>query len=184
MKKFFAFVLTLCMMLSFAACGAEPSLEELSPEELLASNMQSYNDFMADWNRQEVIAVNARVEVDANGNRVLMADVENRSGEEVSNIVLSFAVWDAEGNFMIIRTQKNPGNTYPEFQMDVPGVTLAGGETWTADSGLFLADDFPEVAYVKAAVTSYTAGAAEHTNRLYDAWKESFLNQHLEDWMK
>lgn len=177
MKKFLAVVLSLCMAVSLVACAP-------SPEEQLASNIQAYNDFMADWNDEEIIAVNARVWVDANGDRILVADVENNSAYDVSNIVLSFAVWDAEGNFMIIRTRKNPDNTYSEFLMDVPNVTLAPGETWVADAGLFLADDFPEIAYVRAAVVSCTTDTTEYSNRLYEAWTFTFLNQPLEDWMK
>ena len=60
----------------------------------------------------------------------------------------------------------------------------AAGETWEATAGLFLAEECPEIAHVEAAVISCNFGSTEYTNRLYDAWKETYLNQKLEDWMR
>lgn len=177
MKRFVAIMMCLCMMLSLAACAP-------TPEEILAANMKAYEDFKADWNKEPVMAVNARVITDANGDKMLMADIVNNSDSDISEITLSFAAWDAEGNFVIIKSRNNPENAYREFQMDVGDVTVASGETWDANVGIFLADTCPEIAHVEAAVISCTMEESDYLNRLYEAWKQTYLEQHLEDWMK
>ena len=179
MKKIISTVLFVCIMLSFVACGPT-----MTPEEVLESNKQAFADFKADWNSQEVLAVNARVETDANGDRMLKTDVINNSDSAISVIVVCFAIWDTEGNFMPVQTRKHPDNTIPEFQMDLTDVTVAAGETWSDNLGVFLSEGCPEIGHVEAAIVSYNVGSTEQSVSLYETWKLTFLNQHLEDWMK
>lgn len=183
MKRIIALILCICVMSSMAACSTFPE-DEPSPEEVLAANKQAFADFRADFEKEVILAVNARVITDENGDRMLLTDIKNTSDQEATNIVLCFAIWDAEGNFLTILSRNNPTNTYSEFQVEMGDRTVAAGETWEATAGLFLAEECPEVAHVEAAVISCTLGSTEYTNRVYDAWKETYLNQKLEDWMR
>ena len=183
MKKIIALILCLCVMLSMAACSVIPE-DELSPEELQAANEQAFKDFRADFEKESILAVNARVITDENGDRMLLTDIKNTSDQDATNIVLCFAIWDAEGNFLTILSRNNPTNTFSEFQVELGDRTVAAGETWEATAGLFLAEECPEIAHVEAAVISCNFGSTEYTNRLYDAWKETYLNQKLENWMR
>lgn len=184
MKKLLAMIMCLCVILSLAACGTTPNTEEGSAEE--GSVEQSYRDFLSDFTTkcQDIAAVNARVGTDAEGNKVLMADIKNAGNNEISNIVISFATWDADGNFITIKSRKNPDNTQAEFQVDLTNVSIPERSIWNADKGVYLDASCDEIAYVKAVVISCKNGEYDYNNELYAAWKETYLQQSLSEWMR
>ena len=173
MKRILAMVLCLCMALSLVACGG-PAMDETVSEE------ERYGNFMSEWTvYQDIYAVNAQVFTDAEGNRALMADVQNETYDDLSNLVLCFAAWDAQGNFVTIKSKNNPANTEAEFQMELGDVTVPGRTIWNADAGIYLDPGCEEIAYVKAAVVSCKQGDTDYTNELYEGWKEVYLQQTL-----
>ena len=178
MKKLLAVLLCVCFVFSLTACGQ-------TPEEIYESNKQAYTDFLADFNNESVLAQDVRIVADANGDKMLMASIKNNKAEAVSEIILSFAIWDSEGNPLIIKTAKNPANTYSEFQMDVTGVTVEAGALWSENKGLYLDSGCGEIAFQKAVVVSYkNADGTVYENPLYSAWKETYLGKTLEDYMR
>ncbi len=178
MKRLLAIVLCLLFVFSLAACGE-------SEEERIEAAKQAYTDFVTDYATESVQAVNARVITDANGDKMLVTDVQNNSQEAISEIILCFAVWDAEGASMPIKSHKNPENTIYEFQMDATGVTVEAGATWSENKGIYLSSDSPEVAFVKAAVVSYKkADGTTYENPKYSVWKETYFEKTLEEYMR
>ncbi len=178
MKKLLAILLVLCMVFSFAACKP-------SEEEVYESNKQAYTDFLADFNDESVLATNARVITDANGDKMLLSDIQNNSAEPISEIVLGFAIWNAEGAPMVIKSKRNPTNEIYEFQMEATNITVEANTTWNATVGVYLDASCGEIAYQKAVVVSYKkADGTTFENPLYSAWKETYLQQNLEDYMR
>lgn len=179
MKKIIACLLCLCLALSLTACDLGGVVEEVSEEE-------RYTNFMTEWSQYpQVAAVNARVHTEADGRRVLMADVRNLYiGTSVSDVTLSFAVWNAAGEFVIIKSKNTPDNTASEFTVDVPGVTIDAQSTWIADKGLYLDASCEEIAYVKAAVVSYKFEGVLTENEYYEGWKTVYLENPLTAWMR
>ena len=98
MKKLLAVALVLCMIFSFAACGGDKPTEE------------GYNELNAAIGAESVIATNARVVTDSNGAKMLVTDIQNNGDSTVSEIVVCFAAWNAEGAPMAIKTARNPEN--------------------------------------------------------------------------
>ena len=174
MKQILVIILCMCMVVCLSACGK-------TEEEKLADAQTQYRSFRTEWSDKDIKAINARVEIDDNGDKILMADVQNlnRYGN-ISNLVVSFATWDADGNFIILKTKKNPDNTQAEFTMTLDGVTVESGATWIADAGIFLSDSCPEIAHVEAALVSWNS----EENSMYSDWKGYYLEKPYEDWMK
>lgn len=179
MKRFFAILLCVCLALTFAACTAAPTNTEYTPEEV-------YRNFLSEISTQyqDVVPVNPRVETDAEGSRMLMTDIRNNCFNDISNVVITFACWDADGNFVIIKSKNNPNNTYAEFQMDTEDFSIPERSYWTADKGIHLDTSCSEIAHVKAFVVSYKEGENDRTNDLYEGWKINYLEKPLTDWMR
>lgn len=176
MKKLITIFLCLCMVFSLAACGS-------TPEEELASKKQAYSDFKADVNDQDVVAIDARIETLEDGSKVMMTNVKNTTTADISDVVVAFAAWDENGSPVIIKTEKLPDSTYYVIEAEHEDVTIASGETWIADQGLFLAEECYNIAYVEAIVISCTMNLSSWENSLYDAWQETYSGVALEYWM-
>lgn len=172
MKKLLAVLLVLCMIFSLAACGGAKMTEE------------SYSELKTAIDAESVIATNARVVTDSNGAKMLVADIQNNGDTTVSEIVVCFAAWNAEGAPMAIKTKRNPENEIFEFQMDVTDVSVEAGKTWSENKGLYLADDAPEIATAKVVIVSCKKGEEVYENPNYTAWKEAHFQQTLEEYMK
>lgn len=177
MKKLLAIFLCLCILFSLAACGQ-------TEEERLAAAQQTYNELVTNSEAESVQALNARVVTDANGDKMLTADIKNSGTDAISEVILCFAVWDANGASMPIKSARNPENTIYEFQMNVVDVTVAAGETWSQNMGIYLAEECAEIGFVRATVVSCKIGDTVYENPHYDTWKEIYLEKNLEDWMK
>ncbi len=128
------------------------------------------------------MAVNARVCLNADGDKMLCADVKNNSSADITNFVLSYAVWNKMGRPIIIRTQNNSANTESIFESTETAIEVKANSTWEADAGLKLADDLEEIAYVEVIVVSYTKGGEKVTTPLYSAWKDTYVSRYLSDW--
>lgn len=181
MKKIIACLLCLCLAFSLTACGFGGGgyESEITDEE-------RYTNFMTEWTEYpQVEVLNARVRTEEDGRRILMADVRNLYYEGVvSDITLSFAVWNAEGEFVIIKSKNTPDNTASEFTVDLPDVTIEAGKVWEADMGLYLDAACESIAYVKAAVVSYKLDGEETENEYYAGWKSVYLENPLTAWMR
>ena len=177
MKKFLKIIVTLLIVISLTGC--KPEEEYISEEEI-------YTNFISEWTSfQKVTTLNARVETDSEGNKMLMADIKNSNYEgKISDIVLSFATWDENGNFIIIKTKKQPENDKSEFQMNIDDIEISAGEIWKADKGLYLDENCNEIKYAKAAVVSYKENGKEIINDMYTGWKDTYLNRTLTSWMQ
>lgn len=177
MKKLIALVLTICTLLTLAACA--PAVD---PEAELAAEKQAYAEFRADLEDEAVVAVNAGVYLNADDEKMLCADVQNNSDADITNFVLSYAVWNKMGRPIVIRTQNNPNNTESVFESTETAIEVKANSTWEADAGLKLADNLEEIAYVEVIVVSYTKDGQKVTNPLYSAWKETYIDRYLSDW--
>lgn len=177
MKKLIAVVLAFCTLLALTACA--PAVD---PEAELAAEKQAFADFRADLEDEDVLAVNAGVVLNADGDKMLCADVKNNSAEDITDFVLSYAVWNKMGRPITIRTQNNSINAEPVFESTETAIEVKANSTWEADAGLKLADNLEEIAYVEVIVVSYTKGGVKVTNPLYDAWKETYIDRYLADW--
>ena len=177
MKKILAILLTLCLVFAFAACGQ-------TEEEKLEAAKQAFNEFNTAVNSETVIATTARVITDSNGEKMLVTDIQNNGDTAVSEVVVCFAVWNAEGAPITVKTKRNPENTIYEFQMDVTGVTVEAGATWSENKGLYLAEGAEEIGFAKAVVVSCKKGEETYENPNYSAWKETYLEKTLEEYMR
>ena len=180
MKRLIAFLLAICMLCVMAACAPSET-----PEQILERQKQEYAEFRQTLAWKDVEAVNARVEVLDDGTRMLMTDVVNHSEtDDVASFVLSFACWDKDGNFVIIKTQGNPENTYSIYESTDTEIEIKAGETWVADAGFKLAEACPEIAYVEAIVVSYkTATATVEHETEYNEWQNRYIDQPLDGWV-
>lgn len=174
MKKVLSIILAACLALSLCGCFG------MSVEE----KTQAYNEFVASVKDKGVYAFNARIETNEDGNKMLMADIVNNTSYDVSDIVISYAVWDSEGNPVIIKTPKNPDNTYSIFEVTLSNVEVAAGETWQADMGLVIAEECYNITYIEAMVISCELGTSAWENDLYDKWQETYIGVTLEEWME
>ncbi len=177
MKKIVALLLVLCMTFAFVGCMSNQPDDEVSPE-------QAYKDFMKDFNSQSAVALNARVEYSYDGKKMLLADVKNNCDDTISEMVVSFATWNEDGVFEVIKSENLPYNTYDVFEVTLDGVTVNQAQTWVADKGLVLAETSYDIKYAEAIVCSCKIGDTEYTNPLYDAWKEQYIGVSLADFIK
>lgn len=182
MKRILAMVICLCMVTSFAACSRTKTEEEVQAEK-----KQSVADLTQAVNAQNLIAVDKRVFTDENGIKWLLADIENKMTDEIkiSQMVIAFLAWDADGIPVQIKTKNNPDSTYYLYEATVShDVIIPKGETWTADAGLQLAKECDEVSYVEAIAVSGIISGEEWKNPCYDTWYEIYHGQLLTDWQR
>lgn len=178
MKRTFAVIMCLCMALSMIAC-TDVSMDETVPADV------QHRNFMSQWaNYQHYEAINARVETDSFGNRILKADIKNTGLGEISRVVLSFAIWDADGNFIVIKSKSDPNNTQAEYQKELRNVRVAKDSIWVANNGVSLDPSCPEIKYVEAALVSCVADGADYKNELYEGWKDAYLDKPLTEDMR
>ena len=175
MKKFLVIIMCFFAVVSLTGCRGVNEDEVISEEQI-------YRNFVSEWTSfQDVQVLNARVETDKDGKRILLADVKNdKYIGDISDIVISFATWDSNGKFIIIKSKNNPTNTYEEFTIDLGEDTkVKAGETWEADLGLYLDDSCEEVKFVKAAIVSYKIEEKYYENEYYIGWKDVYLGKTL-----
>ena len=179
MKKLFAIIMCVCVVMSLVACATTPSTGDISDD-------QRYENFISQFSTeyQDITAINARVELDAEGNKIIFADIKNSGFDEISNIVLAFAAWDADGNFITIKSKDKPDNTAAEFQFNLPNVSVPERSIWSADTGVYLDASCEEITYIKAMVVSCKNGENDYNNELYNAWKDTYLQKPLTDIMR
>jgi len=177
MKKLVSILICLLLLVSFASCGTEPAV---SREDA----MQTYAAFQADLVTQEIVAENARLVVSGDGNRALVTDIKNNApdGKTISEVSIAFAVWDVEGNPVAIRTEENPDNKSNIMKATVDVITVAGGESWTGNMGLFLSDECKHIAYVSAIALLGKIEDDLWENPLYDVWLKTYCDLSLETW--
>lgn len=177
MKRIVSILMCVILILAFASCGnpAEPSPE---------STKKAYAEFCADLDKQEIVAADARIVVLDDGKKALVTNVKNNASnqEAICEVLVAFAAWDVEGNPVAIQTEDNPNNTSNVMKATVEAVTVAAGETWSANKGLFLSADCKYIAYVTAIAYSCKIGEAAWENPLYDAWQETYGDLALESW--
>ena len=125
---------------------------------------------------QDLAAFNADCEEQGDGQCVLMCDIKNNS-DDATDIVVGFAMWDANGEPLVINTQD--GNSAYIIETAQPNLTIEWNEIWTADRGLYITNDDSSVAYVEAIVISATVNGTVEENGMYDMWKEYFGGKSL-----
>lgn len=178
MKKLLAILLCFCFVFSLAACGQ-------TEEEKAESAKQAFAEFSAAINAESVAVANTRLITDANGDRMLTADIINNSEETVSEIILCFAIYDANGTPMVIKSMRNPGNEIYEFLLEVTDETVEAGATWSKNKGIYLDASCGEIGFQKAVVKSYKkADGTVYENPHYNAWKETYLQVNLDEYKR
>jgi hypothetical protein len=178
MRKLFAALMIFCMIFALVGCGLK---------EVGMSEEESYRAFRADLEKTSALALNARVEKMFDGSRMLMADVKNNTStnEDITDIVISFATWNTNGKFVIIKSNELPDNKYELFEVTMDGIVVKGGETWSATLGLPLDEKCDDIKYVEAIVCTCKIGGKEYKNPMYDAWQETYIGRgtSLKSWM-
>lgn len=174
MKKVLSIILVACISLSLCGCFG------MSAEE----KKEQYDEFAASVKEKGVYASFVRIETDDDGNKMLMADITNDTDEDIHDIIISYAAWDSEGNPVIIKTPKNPDNTYSVFEVTLFNIEAEAGETWEADMGLEISEECYNIAYLEALVVSCSIGDTPWENDLYEKWQETYIGVTLEEWME
>ncbi len=178
MKRLLSIFLCICFVFSLAACGQ-------TEEEKLESAKQAFAEFTTSLNSESVVVSNTRIVTDANGDRMLTADITNNSGEAVSEVILCFAIYDANGAPMVIKSMRNPNNEIYEFLLEVTGETVDAGATWSKNKGIYLDSTCGEIGFQKAVVKSYKkADGTVYENPHYSAWKETYLQVNLDEYKR
>lgn len=173
MKKALSIILVFCIVISLCGCFG------MSDEE----KKEKYDEFVASLKEKGVYASYVRIETDDDGNKMLMADITNDTDEDIHDIIISYAAWDSEGNPVIIKTPKNPDNTYSVFEVTLFNIETEAGETWQADMGLVISEECYNIAYLEAIVVSCSIGVTPWENDLYEKWQETYIGVTLEEWM-
>ncbi len=177
MKSIVSMLICVILMMSLASCGTNPA-------DSLESAMNAYADFRADLEDEEIVAVNARIVTVSDGKKALVTDIKNNTAnqEAITEVEVAFAAWDVEGNPVAIKTEENPNHSSNVIKAAVNDITVPGGETWTANKGLFLSAECKHIAYVTAIAITCKIGETRWENPIYDAWQETYTGLALESW--
>ncbi len=174
MKKILALVL--CVLMVFSVCGCGMGAKE---------KQEKYNNLVASINQLEVQAVNPSVYYAENGEVFLISDVLNKTNAEVKDVVITFAIWDENGNPLAIHTAENPTNTRNGLEVTLSNAVVPANSTWEAISGVSVSDDTKNVCYVTAFISEYSKDGVkvedENLKTVYATWKEEFLDKEMED---
>lgn len=177
MKRMMSILLCVILIMSFASCSNDTAASQENAKKI-------YAEFLEDVEKQEIVAVNARVVVLSDGKKALVTDIQNNTAnnEDIQEISVAFAAWDVEGNPIAIKTEDNPNNPSNVMEATVDDTTVPGGETWTATRGLFLHAECKHIAYVTSLVLSCKVGETLWENPIYDAWQGTYSELVLESW--
>lgn len=180
MKKFFAMILSLCLVISLSACAPT-----LSDEELQAAVEQGFAELNKTINSQDIVAVGLSFDTDKENTKWLMTDIKNNTADDIdiSEFTVAFFAWDANGQPICIKTKSFPDNSSYLFEAAIKtgSVFIPKGKTWAATKGLPLSDGCEDIAYIQGIAVSGTINGTTWENPYYDAWCETYNNQPLYD---
>lgn len=151
-------------------------LEKLEKED----PARIYEEFAADVDRQKALAVNPRV-IQEETATMLLADVENKGEECLTQVNLLFAAFDKEGQPVKLKTSTTE-DAYVK-RLELKELSVAPGEVWEADLGLRLSAVTDEIAYVYVIAEEWTAGDAAEKSDLASRWLEYFQGATLATYM-
>lgn len=196
MKKLLAIILCLSIFCSFAACGEpkEPvdSVETTTEAPTTAPDeKQLFADMQNNLKLEKAVASNGNAYKNIEAEEVfLTTSIQNNSGTTIKDISVAFAAWDIDGNPIEIKSASGLTEDAYIKEVAIGDVTLADGEQWHGEteenvSGLRVAAEQSNIAYVESIVVSYTTeDGGNWTNPYYTQWRQTYWAQKLESWMK
>lgn len=195
MKKLLAILLCLGILCSFAACvepnePAEP-VETTTAPTTEVDEEQLFADLLNNLKLEKAVASNGHVYKNLDNDEVfLTTSIKNNSDTSIKDIAIAFAAWDIDGNPIEIKSASGLTEDAYIKEVSMGDVTLAAGEQWHGEtddnvSGLRVATEQSNIAYVASVVVSYTTeDGGEWTNSFYTQWRQAMWGSQLESWMK
>lgn len=141
-----------------------------------------YEDLKTQIVKQNAVAMESGLYPQDDGSIMLISDVKNNTAFELTNIVVAYAGYDADGNPVKLKG-KNSTEGYYVQEISLSSLTIASGEYWVGDLGYSLAQECSSIVRVEAIVKSCNVNGETWENPLYARWKNTFLGEKLEEWM-
>lgn len=197
MKKLLAILLCLGILCSFAACGepettADPVETTTEAPTTTAPDPEAvFAEMQNNLGLEKAVASNGNAYKNLEADEVfLTTSIKNNSDTTIKDITIAFAAWDIDGNPIEIKSAS--GLTEDAFikEVGMGDVTLAAGEEWHGEtdenvSGLRVATEQSNIAYVASIVVSYTTeDGGNWSNPYYTQWRQTYWGNALEDYMK
>lgn len=150
-----------------------PTVDELKLE---------YDDLKTQIAKQSAVAMESGLYPQADGSIMLITDVKNNTAFELSNIVVAFAGFTADGTpVKLIGETETEG--YYVREINLGSLTIEASEYWVGDIGYALSQKCASIERVEAIVMSCNVNGEAWVNPLYARWKNTFLGEKMEDWM-
>lgn len=196
MKKLLAIILCLSILCAFAACG-EPA-EPVDPVETTTEapttapdEKQLFADMQSSLKIEKACAYNGNAYKNLEKEEIfLTTSIKNNSNTAIKDISVAFAAWDIDGKPIEIKSASGLTEDSYIKEVGMGAVTIEPGKEWHGEtehnvSGLRVAVEQSNIAYVESIVVSYTTeDGANWTNPYYTQWRQTYWAQELEDWMK
>lgn len=196
MKKLLAVLLCLSILCAFAAC-AEPKAP-VDPVETTTEapttapdEKQLFADMQSGLKVEKAYAFKGNVYKNLDAEEVfLTTSIKNNSNTTIKDISVAFAAWDIDGKPIKIKSASGLTEDSYIKEVGMGAVTVEAGKEWHGEtdenvSGLRVAVEQSNIAYVESIIVSYTTeDGGNWTNPYYTQWRQTFWAKDLEDWMK
>ncbi len=150
-----------------------PTVDELKAE---------YDDLKTQITKQNAVATESRLYPQADGRIMLITDVKNNTAFELTNVVVAFAGFTADGTpVKLIGETETVG--YYVREITLTGLAVEAGGYWVGDLGFALSQSCSTIERVEAVVMSCNVNGEAWVNPLYARWKNTFLGEKMEEWM-
>lgn len=139
-----------------------------------------FSEFYSYLLSQEVVALDANAHLQEDGSNALMADVKNNAVSDATDITIAYAMWDSEGNPILIRRETGEDSGSYIKVVGYGDLMVEGLETWDADKGYYVANDHDTIDHVEAILVSCKLNGTVWENPMYELWQLHFGGQKLE----
>lgn len=178
---------------ALADCAAQAGLDEdqsgedgSSGQETSGSASQGTPQVLGvadvDWlvNQQPLHVINTKLLVQSDQYKALYPDllsatIENTGTDDIRDVVVAFAAWDANGLPVKIKGQFSFNDGVYIALVNLDAINMVPGSTYGENSGLALDQDCNSIATFKATVVSYTRfDGTTWENPYYDLWEKMY----------
>jgi hypothetical protein len=151
----------------------EPTVDDLKAE---------YDDLKTQVIKQNAVAMESGLYPQADGSIMLITDVKNNTAFELTNVVVAFAGFTADGTPVKLMGETETQGYYVR-EITLTGLTVEAGGYWVGDLGFALSQSCSTIERVEAVVMSCNVNGEAWVNPLYARWKNTFLGEKMETWM-
>ena len=150
-----------------------PTVDDLKAE---------YEDLKTQIAKQNAVAMESGLYPQADGRIMLITDVKNNTAFELTNVVVAFAGFTADGTPVKLLGETATEGYYVQ-EITLTGLTVEAGGYWVGDLGYALSQSCSTIERVEAIVMSCDVNGEAWVNPLYARWKNTFLGEKMEEWM-